>query len=70
MVKPEKFDHLHLVYHFTLPLKILWNISFPCKTFKMQITADVSKISKTVQCDLTFILNFFQNLAFILPSFQ
>ena len=23
----------------------------------MQITADVSQISKTVQCDLTFILN-------------
>ena len=20
MVKPEKFDHLHLVYHFTIPL--------------------------------------------------
>ena len=25
----------------------------------MQITADVSKISKTVQADLTFILNVF-----------
>ena len=21
MVKPEKFGHLHLVYHFTVPLK-------------------------------------------------
>ena len=21
MVKPEKFGHLHLVYHFTIPLK-------------------------------------------------
>ena len=21
MVKPEKFDHLHLVYQFTVPLK-------------------------------------------------
>ena len=21
MVKPEKLDHLHLVYHFTVPLK-------------------------------------------------
>ena len=21
MVKPEKFDHLHLVYHFTVPLQ-------------------------------------------------
>ena len=20
MVKPEKFDHLHLIYHFTVPL--------------------------------------------------
>ena len=26
MVKPEKFDHLHLVYHFTVPL-ILYEIS-------------------------------------------
>ena len=23
MVKPEQFDHLHLVYHFTVPLRIL-----------------------------------------------
>ena len=22
MVKPEKFDHLHLVYHFTVPLRL------------------------------------------------
>ena len=22
MVKPEQFDHLHLVYHFSVPLKI------------------------------------------------
>ena len=22
MVKPEKFDHFHLVYHFTVPLRI------------------------------------------------
>ena len=21
MIKPKKFDHLHLVYHFTVPLK-------------------------------------------------
>ena len=34
----------------------------------MQITADFSEISKTVQRDLTFI--FFQNLAFILPIVQ
>ena len=24
MVKPEKFGHLHLVYHFTVPLKYVW----------------------------------------------
>ena len=23
-VKPEKFDHLHLVYHFTVPLNLSW----------------------------------------------
>ena len=22
MVKPEKFGHLHLVYHFTVPLRL------------------------------------------------
>ena len=22
MVKPEKFGHLHIVYHFTVPLKV------------------------------------------------
>ena len=32
----------------------------------MHIIADVNKISKTVQRNLTFILKFFQNLAFIL----
>ena len=35
----------------------------------MQITADVSKISKTLQLDLAFILNVLsENLAFILPK--
>ena len=24
MVKPETFDHLHLVYHFTVPLNTFW----------------------------------------------
>ena len=24
MVKPEKFDHLHLFYHFTVPLRQEW----------------------------------------------
>ena len=24
MVKPEQFDHLHLVYHFTVPLSIFY----------------------------------------------
>ena len=36
----------------------------------MQVPANVSKILKTVESDLTFVLIFFQNLAFILPSFQ
>ena len=25
IVKPEKFDHLHLIYHFTVPLNVLKN---------------------------------------------
>ena len=28
MVKPEKFGHLHLVYHFTVPLKRSEVVSF------------------------------------------
>ena len=36
-----------------------WRISFPSKTFKMQMIADVGKISKTVQRNLMFILNVF-----------
>ena len=37
--------------------KILLNISFPCKIFEMQITADISKIWKTVQHGLIFIFD-------------
>ena len=37
----------------------------------LQITTDVSKILKTVQCDLTFILNYFNVIYFnvTLPLF-
>ena len=28
MVKPEKFGHLHLVYHFTVPLKLFWHLKW------------------------------------------
>ena len=35
----------------------------------MQIIADVSKILKTVWSKIIFVLNFLENLAFILPSF-
>ena len=28
MIKPEKFDHLHLVYYFTVPLKLVPAISY------------------------------------------
>ena len=28
MVKPEKFGHLHLVYHFTVPLNDKVNLEF------------------------------------------
>ena len=36
----------------------------------MQITADVSKILKTVQPDLILFYMFFQYLAFIFPNFE
>ena len=35
-------------------LKILHNL-FPCKSFCLQITAEVSKITKSVQSNLIFI---------------
>ena len=38
-------------------LKILNNLFFNLKFFKCKKTADVNKIPKTVQADLTFILN-------------
>ena len=35
MVKPEKFDHLHLAYHFTVSLRsiqiVFWNIGYVIK---------------------------------------
>ena len=30
MVKPVKFDHLHLVYHFTVPLNLFDNCAVEC----------------------------------------
>ena len=36
----------------------------------MHITADASEISKTVQCELTFILNVLSEYSIHLPSFQ
>ena len=50
-------------------LKIL-TISFPCKVIKMQITSDVSKISKTVQSDLTFILNVLSESSILFALFS
>ena len=35
-VKPEKFDHLHLVYHFAVPFMALilaWNFEYQVKLF-------------------------------------
>ena len=35
-VKPEKFDHLHLVYHFVVPFMALilaWNFEYQVKLF-------------------------------------
>ena len=46
-------------------LKILHN-SFPCKNLRLQITVDVSKITKKVQPYLTFI---FTELSENLDSF-
>ena len=38
-------------------------ISVPCKSLFLQITAEVSKISSSVRCDLTFLLlNFHKQL--------
>ena len=55
MVKPEKFDHLHLVYHFTVPLSILsiskykWNLVLPFKYLQKLImfTLFARKVEKS-----------------------
>ena len=44
-----RFWHLYFLRY--------WAISFPCETLYTQITADVGKITKTVQRDLTFIFD-------------
>ena len=40
MVKPEKFDHLHLVYHFAVPL----NAFFIIKDFSKSISLVLSRM--------------------------
>ena len=55
MVSPEKFDYLHLIYHFTVPLSICWKITFDkdhCHSLfsphideKFQLKSLVSKVS-------------------------
>ena len=44
MVKPEKFGHLHLVYHLTVPLNWVVNQSCP------DIAFDVCNLSSNVKC--------------------
>ena len=43
MVKPEKFGHLYLVYHFTIPLSnsFLSVIMFPLKKKSVNTNVDV-----------------------------
>ena len=36
-VKPENFDHLHLVYHFTIPLRLFQSPFLQFKTFQLMI---------------------------------
>ena len=37
MVKPEKFDHLHLVYHFTVPLSLFYRYYLGCSSELAQL---------------------------------
>ena len=45
MVKPGKFGYLHLVYHFTVPLK--WKLSISTSLEPYQSTAD-SEVLNTI----------------------
>ena len=54
MVKPEKFGHLHLVYHFMVPLRhdnnFNWQINWPgCNWFK----STIENVEKLVSENLT-----------------
>ena len=50
MVKPEKIGHLHLVYHFTVPLKRfkkilkIWDTLFGCIQVEEQCSKNYFKI--------------------------
>ena len=49
MVKPEKFGHLHLVYHFTIPLRFLK--VYPINNLLLaQIIYAYNHIRKSVKC--------------------
>ena len=46
MVKPEKLDHLHLVYHFTVPLKTCLQDIFQ-RRLQEDVAEDVFKTFST-----------------------
>ena len=47
IVKPEKFEHLHLVYHFTVPLNS--NHKFPQKSNESSIIFEMNDIEKIIK---------------------
>ena len=58
MVKPEKFDHLHLVYHFTIPLQnllvLLSNEDIACGSLAdLPINAEALKTLKNSTIETT-----------------
>ena len=52
MVKPEKFDHLHLVYHFTIPLKKTCELIMSCVPARQRSnSATFCNVNKTRRQD-------------------
>ena len=51
MIKPEKFGHLHLVYHFTIPLRKLleWNIHLQVQLYVDFVFCALLVYTSTIQ---------------------
>ena len=55
MVKPEKFGHLHLVYHFTVPLIVLHQLRKRRSQPMLQLAGGNDGLVRHIRWKLTII---------------